>query len=268
MREKRHNKLWISVLLISIAVLIGVAGYLVVKQMMTETAEQTTEQVQSDFAPALQGLTMPDITEETDPRLSLPDAPDNPVDFEGLMKLNPEVYSWVYVPDTNISLPVLRSKEDDNYYLDHDVYKNYSFPGAIYSQSMNKLDYSDRVTVLYGHNMSSGSMFANLHEFEDQDFFDNHEFFYVFTKDRRLTYQVISAHEYDSKHILNSYNFKDDKVFKEWLAMAQNPRTTLKTVRKGVQLDLNSKILVLSTCANGNDGRYLLQGVLVSDDRI
>ena len=191
---------------------------------------------------------------------------DNPVDFEGLMQFNPEVYSWIYIPDTSISLPVCQSKEDDNFYLSHDVYKDYSFPGAIYSQSMNKTDYSDRVTVLYGHNMANGSMFGNLHMFSDEDFFNSHPYFYVYTKDRKLTYEVISAHPYDSRHIMYSYDFSKDDVFKSWLDNAQNPHASFYNTRP-VSLNLNSKILVLSTCANSGDGRYLVQGVLINDEK-
>ncbi len=182
------------------------------------------------------------------------------------MQFNPEVYSWIYIPDTSISLPVCQSKEDDNFYLSHDVYKDYSFPGAIYSQSMNKTDYSDRVTVLYGHNMANGSMFGNLHMFSDEDFFNSHPYFYVYTKDRKLTYEVISAHPYDSRHIMYSYDFSKDDVFKSWLDNAQNPHASFYNTRP-VSLNLNSKILVLSTCANSGDGRYLVQGVLINDEK-
>ncbi len=112
---------------------------------------------------------------------------------------------------------------------------------------MNKTDYSDRVTVLYGHNMANGSMFGNLHMFSDEDFFNSHPYFYVYTKDRKLTYEVISAHPY-------------------WLDNAQNPHASFYNTRP-VSLNLNSKILVLSTCANSGDGRYLVQGVLINDEK-
>ena len=242
-------------------------------------------QVQESYAPDLQPsnyLTIPPTVNTEPPSQAAvyatesPTAPkpkererekeDNPVDFEGLMQFNPEVYSWIYIPDTSISLPVCQSKEDDNFYLSHDVYKDYSFPGAIYSQSMNKTDYSDRVTVLYGHNMANGSMFGNLHMFSDEDFFNSHPYFYVYTKDRKLTYEVISAHPYDSRHIMYSYDFSKDDVFKSWLDNAQNPHASFYNTRP-VSLNLNSKILVLSTCANSGDGRYLVQGVLINDEK-
>ena len=60
----------------------------------------------------------------------------------------------------------------DDYYLNHTVDFVEGYPGAIYSQPVNALGFTDAVTVLYGHNMKDGSMFGSLHEFRDKDFFD------------------------------------------------------------------------------------------------
>ena len=271
----------ITLIVVFGVILLCTGGYLLIKQLGIFSAGQTNRQVQESYAPDLQPsyhLTIPPTVNTEPPSQAAvyatesPTAPkpkenvNNPVDFAGLMRLNPEVYSWIYVPDTAISLPVCQSKEDDNFYLSHDVYKDYSFPGAIYSQSMNKTDYSDRVTVLYGHNMANGTMFGNLHMFSDEDFFNSHPYFYVFTKDRKLTYEVISAHPYDSRHIMYSYDFSKDDVFKSWLDNALKPHASFYNARP-VNLDLNSKILVLSTCANSSDGRYLVQGVLINDEK-
>ena len=279
--ETKKKKILITLVVLFGVIFICTGGYLLIKELGIFSAGQTTRQVQESYAPSLQPsnyLTIPPTVNTEPPSQAAvyatesPTAPEpkerenNPVDFEGLMQFNPEVYSWIYIPDTSISLPVCQSKEDDNFYLSHDVYKDYSFPGAIYSQSMNKTDYSDRVTVLYGHNMANGSMFGNLHMFSDEDFFNSHPYFYVYTKDRKLTYEVISAHPYDSRHIMYSYDFSKDDVFKSWLDNAQNPHASFYNTRP-VSLNLNSKILVLSTCANSGDGRYLVQGVLINDEK-
>ena len=192
----------------------------------------------------------------------------NPIDFPGLKQKNPDIYSWITIKNTNVNYPVAQSDADDNFYLDHDIYKNYSFPGTIYSQSCNKKDYSDRVTVLYGHNMLDGSMFATLHNFSDPDFFANNKYMYIYTENRKLTYEVVSAYIYDDRHIMNSFNFNDDKVYAEWQQEALNPRSVSSNVRKDVKLTTDDKMLVLSTCLNGGgDGRYLVQGVLVKDEQ-
>lgn len=261
---KKNNKLFIIIIVVFALVFLGACGYLVYKNFIIKSAEDAYNKLASSVVS--QETTVPTLSFENENKIDKEYA-DNPVDFDTLIEDNEDIYSWIYVPDTNIDYPVVQSHVDDNYYLDHDIYGNYSFPGAIYSQVCNSTDWNDRVTVLYGHNMNNGSMFANLHYFSDDSFFNTHRYFFVYTKDRTLTYEVVSAFDYDNKHILNSYNFDDDKVFSEWLEFSKNPRSVYCNVNQDVSLDLNSKMLVLSTCMNGGDGRFLVQGVLVNDER-
>lgn len=192
---------------------------------------------------------------------------EDPTHLEDYIKINSDIYSWIYIPNTNINYPVAQSRMDDNFYLEHDIYKNYSFPGTIYSQLCNGRGYNDRVTVLYGHNMLDGSMFADLHKFEDARFFNDNPYFYVYTEDRKLTYEIVSAYDYDDRHIMNSFDFRDDEVFQRWIDEAKNPRSLSSNVRDSAELDLNSKLLVLSTCQNYDSGRFLVQGVLIRDEK-
>ena len=90
--------------------------------------------------------------------------PDNPINFKKLKKNNSDLYAWITIPDTNIDYAVAQSElsEDDNFYLNHNIDKEYEFAGTIYSQHKNSKDFSDFCTVLYGHNMLNGTMFATL----------------------------------------------------------------------------------------------------------
>ncbi len=191
----------------------------------------------------------------------------NPIDFDALEEQNDEIYAWITIPNTNVDYPVLQSMESDFFYLEHDINKNYLFAGSIYSEVCNLRNFSDRNTVLYGHNMLDGSMFATLHKFEDEDFFDENRYIYIYQKNRKLTYEIVSAYNYDTRHIMNSFNFDDDEVFQSYIESVMNPHSTVKNVNEDIQLDLDSKLLTLSTCLNGYDeGRYLVQGVLIKDE--
>ena len=61
---------------------------------------------------------------------------------------------------------------------------DYSFAGCIYTRRENKKDFSDRLTVIYGHNMINGSMFGTVRRFEDEDFFKTHKEFYIYMPKR------------------------------------------------------------------------------------
>lgn len=190
----------------------------------------------------------------------------SPIDLPALQKINDEVYAWLRVPGTYIDYPVAQSSVDDNYYLHRSIYKKYLFAGMIYTQSCNKKDFSDPVTVVYGHNMRSTTMFSSLHYFEDAEFFENHDVFYIYTADRVLTYHIISAYKYDNRHIMNAFDFGDEEVLANYQKFVLDPVSTLRNVRKGVVLGEDSKMVVLSTCmSNDKSSRFLVNGVLVSD---
>ena len=86
------------------------------------------------------------------------------VDFEGLKKINPEVVGWIYSPDTQINYPVALA-EDNEKYLHQMINGQYNSAGTIFMDCRNQADLSDFNTILYGHHMKNGSMFASLHQY-------------------------------------------------------------------------------------------------------
>lgn len=208
-----------------------------------------------------------DVSHTRNPESENAGLPDNPKDFKKLQKDNPDVYAWIYIPDTNVDYPVVQSSadKDDDFYLNHNIHKNYEFAGMIYSHRLNSKDFHDPVTVLYGHNMLNGSMFATLHKFKDSDFFEKHDKFYVYTPGHILTYSVLSAFVYNDRHILNTFDFSKRRDLKEYVATIKNPKSIISNVRKGVKCTTRDHILTLSTCTSVDTQRYLVQGVLKND---
>lgn len=196
-------------------------------------------------------------------------AENHNINWTKLKEDNRDIYSWIYIPNTKVDYPVVQSskKQSDNFYLNHNIHKKYEFAGAIYSQKHNSLTYSDPVTILYGHNMNNGSMFKTLHKFEEPSFFKKNKFIYIYMPNRKLTFKIYAAYEYDDRHILNSFDFSDKKILKEYQKYTLNPDSMIKNVRK-VSLNANSKIITLSTCTSGaSNTRYLVQGVLIKDEQ-
>ncbi len=212
------------------------------------------------------------VTEPTTPKVDTSEPPteplpDNPINFKELKALNRDLYAWIEIPGTVINYPVAQSsKEDDNFYLHHNYLGNYEFAGTIYSQRHNTKYFIERVTILYGHNMLNGSMFAELHKFSDKEFFDKNEYIYIYINGHILTYRIFFAGEYDNRHILNSFDFTEDEVYETYLYDALHPRYANTLVRDDVSLDKDDKILILSTCTDYNSSlRFLVQGVLIDD---
>ncbi|MBQ3969191.1 MAG: class B sortase [Clostridia bacterium] len=191
------------------------------------------------------------------------------VNFSELWKINTDVYAWIKVPNTNIDYPILQTSGDDAFYLEHNMYKQYAFAGSVYTEKINKKDFSDPNTLIYGHNLLNGTMFASLHNFRDPNFFANNEYFYIYLPDRTLTYQIFSAYEYDDRHIMYSFDFNDKDEFAEYLEYATNPTNSMTYNTRDISVTTDDKIVTLSTCMDAiATSRYLVQGVLVSDEPI
>ncbi len=195
-----------------------------------------------------------------------PELVDNPIDFKTLQENNPDIYAWIKVPGTKVDYPVLRSNDKpEDFYLNHDENGKYKFAGSIYSQMYNTDDFTDPNTILYGHNMNNGSMFASLHSFRKASFFNENQYIYIYTPGHILTYTIYSAYRYDNRHILYSFDFSDKQVFADYIEMTKNPKSTIVNVRKDVNVTADDKIITLSTCITNDNYRYLVQGVLTDD---
>ena len=241
--QASKRKLWLVVLLLSLLVLLaGAAALILINPWWKEPVDpkQFHSQTPTAAPPAISTLpaTEPPSTGAPEPvstgtepvETTEPPLPDNPVDFRALQEINPDIYAWIYVPlgpeCSDVDLPVCQSRptDEDNFYLHRDIYRKYLFSGTIYTQKANAKDFSDRVTVMYGHNMLNGSMFAPLANLRDQKIFAEHEFFYVYTPGHILTYRIAAAIQFDTRHILNCFDFSNDRVFEDWRTTSAIPR--------------------------------------------
>jgi sortase B len=188
---------------------------------------------------------------------------ENPIDFNVLQEENPDIYAWIRIPDTNIDYPIAQREGDDSYYLTHDMYQEVRFAGCIYTEDCNSKDFMDPNTLIYGHNMKNGSMFQNLHLFEDEEFFEEHPDVYIYTPDGVLKYTIFAAYTYDNRHIMNSFDFDDKEVFKEYLEEIFKVRSMDAQIRQNVEVTVEDHIITLATCVGGApQNRYLVQAVL------
>lgn len=195
--------------------------------------------------------------------------PDSPIDFAALQADNPDIFAWLYIPNTGINLPVLQNPFDDAYYLTHDPDRNEDVYGSVFAQIANARDLTDPVTVLYGHD-GEGQL-KNLHYFEDEEFFAQNQELYVYIPGHVLTYRIVAAYKYDNRHILNSFDFADPAVLQQYYDSVLNPDSLLLNVREGATLDAaKDRIIQLSTCMLDEfhgSSRYIVTGVLVDDQR-
>lgn len=192
-------------------------------------------------------------------------AEEVPIDFTELRKSCPDAYAWIYIDGTNVDYPVVQAKGDQSYYLTHSAEQETSRSGAIYTEDLNKKDFSDPVTVIYGHNMRDGSMFQSLHRYEDRAFFNEHREIIVYLPQKVLHYRVFSAYNTDDRHILKTYDFSNTDDYQSYLDYVMAQKSMTAYVADDADVTVNSHILVLSTCNGIDDQRYIVQAVLETD---
>lgn len=71
---------------------------------------------------------------------------------------------WITIPNTAIDYPI-KTTDDNDYYLTRDADGSPNLGGAIFYDA-NSIPFEKNNTIIYGHSMTDGSMFNNLHYFK------------------------------------------------------------------------------------------------------
>lgn len=289
-RSSENNNLWKVILGIFLAAaviglaVIGVRAYRQdqAEKRLEQLAEGTTGGETASPPSSEEPTVVPESTAspessasaeaEADPlraleALGIP-IPEKEVDLADLQAgVNPDIYAWIYIPDTLIDYPVLQHPTDNIYYLDHNLDGSRGYPGCIYTEDYNAKDFSDPNTVIYGHNMKNGTMFAGLHKFEDGTYFEEHPYMYIYTEEKLYVYEIFAAYESGNEHILYNNDFTSDYEYASYLEDVFTVRAMNSNIKEGAEVTAADRIVTLSTCvANKSDRRYLVQGVLLNGD--
>ncbi len=183
----------------------------------------------------------------------------NPVDFESLEAINPDIVGWLKIRALDLSYPVVQG-EDNDYYLHTSFENEYLFAGCLFLNYENKSDFSDKNSIIYGHNMRSGSMFGTLKTFANESVYSRSKYFWIYTKDIIYEYRIISARVVEDAGKTYQTSFKDTKDFQEFLDDAiENSQVDNSTV----SVSTEDRIVTLSTCTGDSSTRFVVQGKLV-----
>lgn len=195
------------------------------------------------------------------------DVPQLNIDFEALRKdTNEHIYAWIRVPGTVIDYPIVQHPELPDYYLDYNLDGTKGYPGGIYTQLYNSKDWTDPNTVIYGHNMKNGTMFAGLHQYEDSEFFEEYPYVYIYSEDKIRVYQVFAAYEYSDVNLVTYFSLPGVMTYEEYLASIYELDGINNNFNTDIQVTTEDKIVTLLTCISTKPTmRYLVQAVLVAE---
>ena len=240
---------YIVILCISLAILALCAALLLLKNAENRHANSEYSNLHSEVTSPVQSV---------EPYIS-------PIDFDALFEINPDVIGWISVPGTNINYPIMYSKDDNSYYLNHNIYGEKLTSASIFIEYYNHPDFSDFNTVIYGHNMKDGSMFAELHRYEDREFFNENRVVYIYLPDKTLTYNIFASHFVSDRHILSICKNKDPESCTAYIDSIFSDSSSDSNVDKSVSVTVENKIITLATCDRyKRDQRFVVHAVLTN----
>lgn len=179
------------------------------------------------------------------------------MDFRALREVNEDVFGWIHIPYTQLSYPMVQG-EDNEFYLDHTWEKTYSSVGSIFLEQYCSRDLSDFNTILYGHRMQDGSMFASLRFYNDINYWKKNPWVYVWDENGGYIYEIFSAYEAGLTDPTYMIGFANDAQKQEFLDFC----ISKSVIDIGITPTINDRILTLSTCTGrGHETRWVVHAV-------
>ena len=248
-----------------LAVTFVVTSAVVVKQTLDKAKARAIYQ-QAMAAAMTQGETVPAASQPETP--SLPNLPAfelpedgaflETVDLSSLRQTNADVLGWLHISGSPMSYPLMRSHDNDDY-LHHAWDGSPNVAGSIFLEQHNRTDFTDFNTIVYGHAMADGSMFAHLHTYQWQDIAEKYPYIYIAIDGAVLRYTVFASYEAAISSDTYRLSFTDDGHRQQ----AIDQYRAQSSITSALSVTAEDHILTLSTCTgNQRDVRFVVQAVL------
>ena len=182
------------------------------------------------------------------------------IDFDKLESINPDVVGWIYIKGTSIDYAILKAGDND-YYLRRAIDGNYSWFGWPFMDYRNTGTFTDRNTIIYGHNIKSGLMFADLQDIQSGKYGNNIDI-YIFTKDKTRVYRVFSTYIINPEDYYITTYFANNEEFGKFLENI----ASRSSIDFNLPISANDRILTLSTCTSDSVNRIVVHAKLYIEE--
>lgn len=258
-RKRKSNKALYYLILAVLLVILVFSGWKIISYLAQQKSnEDMQQQVIDDFVVTeeIQGDSQNpgDKDGEKTEAVIQPDQITE-IKWDELRAKYPDVIGYIYCANTGISYPIMQSSSND-YYLNHGVDGKQNVNGAIFMEYLNSSSFSDGNTIIYGHNMKNGSMFAPLQKYNSmgQSYYEAHPHMYIYTPSQNYRLDLFAGCRVEHDADIYSLSVSQDTL------SSYVSKSTFKS-STGVP---TGKIVTLSTCSyEVSNGRYVVLGELV-----
>lgn len=182
--------------------------------------------------------------------------------YRKLKDQNGDTAGWVSIPGTQVDYPVMQTPDNPDYYLKHNFDRQKSVYGVPYAAEDCDLEQSGGNTVIYGHHMKNGSMFAALSGYTDVGFYRTHPWFWFDTMEEAGLYRIIgictaSADPSDGDRLFELARIQDEEDYAAYVEEIKK-RSFYDT---GVTASWGEPLVTLMTCEyTTKEGRLFVVG--------
>lgn len=180
-----------------------------------------------------------------------------------LIKQNRDIVGWIEIPETTISYPIMQTKSNPDFYLDHNFYRAYSFYGTPYLDS--RCDLNSTNLFIYGHNINRRRMFGALLNYTSREFYRKHKRIHFIMKDSEAWYEIVAVVKCDGFSPWYAFvNAKDEEEYAAKIKFIISNSIFQCDADSGSKLfrGKSRQLLTLSTCGNhGENSRFLVVGI-------
>lgn len=182
------------------------------------------------------------------------------VDFSELIAKNNETVGWIKVNNTNVNYSIVQH-DDNEYYLKHDFNKRYNVNGWVYADYRDDFEYFGSNTIIYAHNMTDRSMFGSLVWCLKDSWYTNNDNHYIKLSSPKANtvWKIFSIYTIKPEvYYLRTY-FESDDEHKTFL----DNLTSRSIYDFQEEVDVNDKILTLSTCTDDGTKRVVIHAKMI-----
>ena len=185
---------------------------------------------------------------------------DDTFPFDELVAINPDVIGWLTIDGTNIDYPLVQGRNNERY-VNTAVNGDFSLSGSLFLDYRNASDFSDPISIVYGHNMAGDMMFGGIDKFSDPDYFSGHltgTLFYGGAYYQLHIFAYFSADGHDTGIYAPN---TDAEGCEKWLEHVRSIASNLTDEQPN-----SGPILVMSTCSAGQTNVRNLLAATISHD--
>jgi len=184
------------------------------------------------------------------------------IDFDALRKINPDIIGWLYYEDTIIDYPVVQG-ENNEMYLSMLFDRTWGGCGTLFADCITEAPFRQFNTIVYGHHMKDGTMFACLKELRDPEYCAKHPKLELTTPEGKFDLEIWAFLNEPADSTIYTTNFVLEEDKQAYLALTES----LADYVTDVKVSTEDRLVMLSTCAyEFEDARYIIACKMVPQD--